>query len=251
MVAKVLKNTLRRFGVDLVRYRPQPPFPPDFSPRDVEIMRMVRPYTMTSPERLFALMQAIQYVVTANIPGSIVECGVWRGGSMMAAAQTLRDCQATDRDLYLFDTYEGMVEPTAADVTLSNKVAAATFAQTKITDDSSAWCNASLAEVSGNIAKVGYPTERLHLIKGKVEETIPDAAPAQIALLRLDTDWYESTRHEFIHLYPRLVSGGVLILDDYGHWQGARKATDEFLAAEGVHLLLNRIDYTGRIAIKP
>jgi hypothetical protein len=74
--------------------------------------------------------------------------------------------------------------------------------------------------------------------------------PEQIAVLRLDTDFYESTRHELRHLYPRLVHGGVLIIDDYGHWAGARKAVDEYIAEEGIRLLLNRIDYTGRIAIK-
>lgn len=251
MLPQILKNTLRRFGVDLVRYRPQPPFPPDFSPREVEIIRSVTPYTLTSAERLFALIQAVRYVLTANIPGSIVECGVWRGGSMMAAAQVLQDYQVSDRDLYLFDTYEGMVEPTAVDVTLSNKLAVDAFAKRKITTSSSDWCNASFDEVRENMAKTGYATDRIHLVKGKVEDTVPQAAPETIALLRLDTDWFESTRHELLHLYPRLVSGGVLILDDYGHWQGARKATDEFLAAEQIHLLLNRIDYTGRICIKP
>ena len=72
--------------------------------------------------------------------------------------------------------------------------------------------------------------------------------PERIALLRIDTDWYESTRHELVHLYPRLSPGGVLIIDDYGHWQGARKAVDEYFQAG---LFLNHIDYTGRLAIKP
>ena len=77
----------------------------------------------------------------------------------------------------------------------------------------------------------GYPEEQLHFVRGPVEQTIPDEAPEHLALLRLDTDWYESTRHELEHLFPRLVPGGVLILDDYGHWDGARKAVDEFFAA--------------------
>jgi len=74
--------------------------------------------------------------------------------------------------------------------------------------------------------------------------------PGKIALLRLDTDWYESTAHELKHLYPLLVPGGVIIIDDYGHWEGARKAVDEYITAEKLPLLLNRIDYTGRIGIK-
>jgi hypothetical protein len=90
----------------------------------------------------------------------------------------------------------------------------------------------------------------VRFVKGLVEDTLPSSAPESIALLRLDTDWYESTRHELIHLFPRLVSGGVLILDDYGHWQGARKALDEYFEEHGVKMLLNRIDYSARIGVK-
>ena len=90
----------------------------------------------------------------------------------------------------------------------------------------------------------------MRFVPGRVEETIPEAAPERIAVLRLDTDWYESTRHELEHLFPRLAVGGVLIIDDYGHWQGARRAVDEYLAASGARLLLSRIDYTGRMAVK-
>ena len=100
------------------------------------------------------------------------------------------------------------------------------------------------------VLSTGYPAERLHLVHGPVEETLPARAPEEIALLRLDTDWYESTRHELVHLYPRLADGGVLIIDDYGHWEGARRAVDEYFATEAPSLMLNRVDYTARIAIK-
>ena len=90
----------------------------------------------------------------------------------------------------------------------------------------------------------------VRLVKGKVEDTVPKNAPEKIALLRLDTDWYESTRRGLVHLFPRLVPGGVLIIDDYGHWQGARKAVDEYIAGNQVKILLNRVDYTGRIGVK-
>jgi len=88
------------------------------------------------------------------------------------------------------------------------------------------------------------------LVAGAVEDTLPDRAPMEIALLRLDTDWYASTKHELETLYPRLVSGGVLMLDDYGHWTGCRKAVDEYFAANAPAPLLNRIDYTARVATK-
>ncbi len=95
-----------------------------------------------------------------------------------------------------------------------------------------------------------YPEDRLHFVQGPVEETLPDAAPPELALLRLDTDWYESTLHELEHLYPRLAPGGILIIDDYGHWEGCRRAVEEYFARNPPMPLLQRIDYTGRLAVK-
>jgi len=111
-------------------------------------------------------------------------------------------------------------------------------------------CAASQAEVERAVYGTGYARDKIHFVSGPVEETIPAQAPATIALLRLDTDWYESTRHELLHLYPRLAPGGVNIVDDYGHWRGARQAVDEYLAENQIGLLLHRIDYTGRIGVK-
>jgi len=114
--------------------------------------------------------------------------------------------------------------------------------------DATIRCYSPLEEVKRNMEATGYPPAQISYIKGKVEDTLPAEAPAQIAVLRLDTDWYESTRHELVHLYPRLSPGGVLIIDDYGYWTGARKAVDEYFRDS---LFLGRIDDTGRIAIKP
>jgi hypothetical protein len=113
------------------------------------------------------------------------------------------------------------------------------------------WCYAGIDEVRRNMASTGYPTERVHLAKGPVETTIPDQAPSgAIALLRLDTDWYESTRHELTHLFPLLGEGGILIVDDYGHWEGARKAVDEYLGGLARNFYMHRIDYSGRLLVK-
>jgi O-methyltransferase len=223
---------------------------PDVPEADLAIYRAVEPYTMTSPERIYALIQAVQYLAENEIPGAMVECGVWKGGSMMAAALTLLRLGKRDRDLYLFDTFEGMPQPGARDVAYDGRSAAIDFDRTRTSADSSDWCNAPMQAVREALQSTGYPESRIHLVKGKVEDTIPGAAPAVIALLRLDTDWYESTRHELEHLFPRLSEGGVIIIDDYGHWQGARQATDEYLARTRVRLLLNRIDYTARIGVK-
>ena len=109
---------------------------------------------------------------------------------------------------------------------------------------------ASLEDVKKNLTASGYPPERIHYIQGKVEDTIPDTAPTQICMLRLDTDWYESTRHELAHLYPLLSRHGVLVIDDYGHWQGARQAVDEYFAARPEPVYLHRVDYTARLVVR-
>ncbi len=224
-------------------------FPLDFEAADIELCRRVGPYTMTTPARIYALVRAVEYVSARAIPGALVECGVWRGGSMMAVALTLLRLGITDRDLYLFDTFSGMTAPTDEDVERSGTRAADLLAEES--RDSDVWAIASIDEVREAVFSVGYPQERIHFVQGPVEETLPANAPDGIALLRLDTDWYSSTKHELVHLFPRLAAGGVLILDDYGYWQGARRAADEYMSENEVPLLLNRIDNTARMAVKP
>jgi O-methyltransferase len=212
-------------------------FDPEFEPTYTRC----RPYTMTSAERMYALWQAIGYIATREIPGAFVECGVWRGGSSMLAALRLQEL-ADERALYLFDTFVGMTEPGEADTPEEHSRWRALQR-----DDRNEWCYASRAEVELNMLSTGIAAERLQLVEGPVEDTLPDHAPERIAVLRLDTDFYESTRHELEHLYPRLSTGGVLIVDDYTEHRGARRAVDEYL---GGQLLLNRIDHTGRLAVK-
>ncbi len=247
-----LREVLRRFGIDVVRYPRdgRPPRLPDIDAAAARTIEVVRPFTMTSSERLYALIQAVRYVSAASVPGDLVECGVWRGGSMMAAARTLIECGDAKRELYLFDTFEGMSAPSEYDIAPDGSSAAALLSSSDRTDPNSAWCYATQEDVDAAMAGTGYPRGHIHLVKGKVEDTIPLGAPARIAILRLDTDWYESTRHELEHLYPRLSPGGVLIIDDYGHWAGCRRAVDEYFAARTMPLLLNRVDYTGRVAVK-
>jgi hypothetical protein len=202
------------------------------------------PYTLTQIERLYSLYKATEYVQVHGIPGAITECGVWLGGSVMAAAETLHHLGCTDREFYLFDTFTGMTAPTKFDVDLTG-VEQTTLPQLVLNWDS------CIEQTKANLRKTPYPFDKFHFLQGPVEETIPEGAPGRIALLRLDTDWYESTRHELEHLYPRLVSGGVLIIDDYGHYRGARKAVDEYFAGRKEKILLQRVDYTARMAIKP
>jgi hypothetical protein len=223
---------------------------PDVPDDVLAILESVRPYTMTSPQRLMALCDAVSYVSRQKVPGDIVECGVWRGGSMMAAALILGRHEDWQRCLWLYDTFDGMSEPAECDEDYAGNAARQLLAEQDKFDTASVWCWSPLEQVRKNLATTGYPAEQIRFVPGRVEDTIPSRLPDRISLLRLDTDWYASTRHELEHLYPRLSHGGVLIIDDYGHWQGCRRAVDEYFANRGIRILLNRIDYTGRIAIK-
>jgi len=195
-------------------------------------------------------MRAVDYVSKYQIPGDFVECGVWKGGSSMIMAEKLKSMGQTKTQLYLYDTYEGMSEPTLMDKSIDGRSADEQLAAANKDEATSVWCYSTLEEVEQNVLSTGYPAANLHFVKGKVEDTIPQTMPDKIALLRLDTDWYESTKHELIHLFPRLVVGGILIIDDYGHWEGCRKAVDEYFAEHKTQIFLSRIDYTGRIAVK-
>jgi O-methyltransferase len=225
-------------------------WPEDLSHADVAILRRAAAFTLTSASRQVALLEAVRYVVQRNIPGAFVECGVWRGGSAMIIAMALVEAGVLDRDLYLCDTYDGMTPPTDLDRSLDGRTAREQLAVESRDDASSVWCRVSLEEVRRNMASTGYPMERIHLVAGPVEHTIPAHAPAAVALLRLDTDWYASTRHELHHLFPRVSPNGIVILDDYGHWQGVRRAVDEYLQGCPSHYLMHRLDYTGRLLIK-
>jgi hypothetical protein len=222
----------------------------DIADEDLDIILSVNGLTMVAPERLHAFLEATRHVVKHGLPGAIVECGVWRGGATVAAIRALQRMGVTDREIYLYDTFEGMNEPGVHDVRHDGEPAILKFNRLRIDRDRSDWCRADLEGVQQAVLATGYPAKRIHFIKGKVEETIPGRAPKQIAVLRLDTDWYESTRHELEHLFPRLVSGGLLLLDDYGYWQGARRAVDEYLEANQDPLFLARCDDTGRVGVK-
>jgi len=209
------------------------------------------PYSMTSWERLYNLYSSVRYIIRGNVPGDFVECGVWRGGSMMMVALTLLALGCTDRRLLLFDTFEGLPKPDEAlDVDIWGNRGIDGWRPHRKTDQSSDWAYASLEEVRTNIESTGYPMDQVFLVKGMVEDTLHAEAPITIAMLRLDTDWYSSTRHELEQLYPRLSPNGILILDDYGHFQGARKAADDYFQTVDMAPLLTRVDYAGRVAIK-
>jgi O-methyltransferase len=244
------------------RDSPEAPAQPQHDPHlvcvsdeDRAIIARALPYSMTGEARMLALVDAVRYCVRRGVQGAFAECGVWRGGSVLAMILTLQSLGVADRRLYLYDTFEGMTAPTEHDISPIDAPALETWTEARGNDERP-WDTLfspeffQEAEVRKLLLGTGYPEDLLTFVRGPVEETLPRERPDELALLRLDTDWYESTKHELEHLYPRLAPGGVLIIDDYGHWQGARKATDEYLASIEAHLLLHRIDYTARIAIK-
>ena len=223
----------------------------DLEPEFLDLYERCREQTMTSIERMYALYSATRYVIDNNIRGDFVECGVWRGGSVMLIAATLLQFGRHDRKIWLYDTFSGMTAPSADDTqSMSGRPATAILAEHAKTADDPFWGIAPRFVVDTNLRTTGYPLSNVEIIEGDVLSTIPLNVPAEIALLRLDTDWYASTRHELEHLYPRVAYGGVVIVDDYGYWSGARKATDEYFARLPSRPLLNRIDYTGRVAVK-
>ncbi|MFW6116817.1 MAG: TylF/MycF/NovP-related O-methyltransferase, partial [bacterium] len=201
-------------------------------------------------ERVNALIEAVRYIVDNEIRGALVECGVWKGGSVMAIALALKELGDEGRELYLYDTFSGMSAPTAGDVSIFGTIAKNEYSRISDSTPPVDWCLCPLKEVKQNVFSTGYPEDKIHFVEGKVETTIPQVTPSRISLLRLDTDWYESTKHELIHLFPLVERGGVMIVDDYGHWAGAKRAVDEYIQENNLCVLLNRIDYTGRIAVK-
>lgn len=243
MFKRLIKTALSYLGYELNKQGFQPP---TWNISEQALINSVSSYTLTSPERIIALRDATHYVVHNKIEGDFVECGVWRGGSIMVILKTLLALGVRDRTVRLFDTFDGMTKPTKEDRDFNGNLASDLLAAEERTG--AMWARATLEDVKQNVLSVGYPEEKIIFVKGDVLSTLPSHVPDKIALLRLDTDWYASTKHEMIHLYPRLSKHGVLLIDDYGHFQGAKQAIDEYF--NGSHPLLHRIDYTGRAAIK-
>ena len=208
--------------------------------------------TMTTFERLASLWEQVRYLDRYGIAGDLVECGVWKGGSvgLMALAHLAGGAPPT-RTLHLFDSFAGLPEPRAeVDGETALRYAGSRGAGrlepieqcVGPLDD-----NRRLLE-----GEIGYPPELLRYHVGWFEHTLPLDAPAlgPIALLRLDGDWYESTRIVLAHLYAKVAPGGVVVVDDYGHWEGCRRAVDEFLRDLPEPVLLHHIDYTSRYWLK-
>lgn len=243
----LIKTIFAQFGYEIRSGRVEDRYF-DFDKPFFDMFEKCNVYTKTPLDRMYALYKAIEYICSNNIPGAFVECGVWKGGSCMLAAYAFKHYGDTDRKIVMYDTFEGTTEPTGIDVQARTGVSANALLVGKNKERFIAY--APLDEVKENMRKTRYPEDQLLFVKGPVEHTIPSSIPGRIALLRLDTDWYESTFHELKHLYPLLSHGGVIILDDYGAFEGARKAVDEYFTEYEPMPLLNRVDFACRIGVK-
>ena len=247
-VAREMDKGFRKlFAPRNVRELP-PEWPVDFTEFSKVLWRTVAPYTMTSKERVISLEAAVRYLCAYDIAGDIVECGVAAGGSVMAIAFTLIDLGRFDRRLWLYDTFEGMLAPTKHDVGRFNQPAMRLF--NKRHNLEGGWIKFSVDEVRTNVFSTGYPKEKFKFVRGKVEKTLQKMSPEKIALLRLDTDWYESTKSEMEKLFPRVAPGGLILLDDYYRWMGSRKAVDDYISQNGIRIFWSRIDDHSVIGVK-
>lgn len=248
---KLIQKTLNFFGYEIKKNTPV--IPPEFNKRDIEIFEYVynKNLTMIGVERMFSNMFLVKNIINNEIEGDFVECGVWKGGSTLLV-KLLFDEYNINKKVWLFDTFEGMTKPNEFDFHIKNSSQAIGKYLKKKNNGYVDWCYSSLDEVKNNFKVAGVNLDNCMFIKGDVIETIPmeENNIKNISFLRLDTDWYDSTKCELDYLYPKITEKGFLAVDDYGHWNGSRKAVDEYYKQNQVKPFVHPIDYSGRIFIK-
>lgn len=251
-VKKAVKAAFRAAGIE-VRRPPAPPgLPVEFDEPEREIFAYIRAHglSMVSDERLYATILACRHVIQQQIPGDFVECGVFKGGNAIIAAALFK-AYGVQRRVWLFDTFLGMTKPTEHDRESSTGQEAIVEYSEKDRGSFNEWVYCPLDQVRAHFEAAGLLSDKVVFVQGDVLQTLRQSElPDQISVLRLDTDWYESTKIELEVLYPRLSVGGVLLIDDYGHFSGAQQATDEYFSGGVARPLLNYTDYTGRVGVK-
>lgn len=250
-----IQSVFNLLGFQVVRRDPEPDslFPVEIEEEDRKLLRYVidNNLSMVSPEGLYSTLSAAKYVCENGVEGDFVECGVWRGGNAIIAAEIFLRYKS-DKKVFLFDTFSGMSEPSSEDRGLLDGQLAIAQYQDSDKGTHNEWCYASLQEVRGNFANRNLLHQNVIFIQGDVAATLNEGKnlPDSISILRLDTDWYESTKLELETLFPRVSIGGCLIVDDYGFWSGSRKATDEYFKTQKTKPLFHATDFTRRIGVK-
>jgi len=261
---KALRSLLEAAGLRRARAdRPPRPLGYDFEAEAMELIGVIRSHTMTTIPRLVTLYQQVRYCETTGLTGAFVECGVWKGGAIgLMALANLRH-GAVRRDLHLFDAYTEICEPDA------QVDGARAVQETRKWTDGKGGSEGRLCPLIGFYdtmggpgtlednrrlleGTIGYPPERIHYHQGWFQDTVPTVAPTigPIAILRLDGDWYASTKICLDYHYDHVVSGGIVIIDDYATYDGCRKAVDQFIAARGLKIFLSHVDKDCRYWIK-
>ena len=249
---KFIKKCLKKLGYEIKKSNKNQDFynfPPEITLIDKEAIKQSEEFSMTGRLRMWSLIQSIKYVIKNNIEGDIVECGVWRGGNLILSQKILASLGINKKKIYGFDTFEGMTEPQDIDIDMHGRKSSDLMSKTKkINNQKDIWAYCDFETVSKNIEN-NTTFNSINLIKGDVKNTLIDNnLPKKISILRLDTDWYESTKIELEKLYPLLSTGGILIIDDYGQFKGCKKAVDEFFADN--KLFFHYIDYSCRLIVK-
>jgi uncharacterized protein YpiB (UPF0302 family) len=249
----MLKKVLFSAGFNLTRVSNSANKPVELSKDENKIIDYVRANNLSMCTTLNLQQTAIacKYIVINKIPGDFVECGVYRGGNALIAAKIF-DMHKINKKVYLFDTFSGMTKPTKYDLRISDNSSMLTKYLSLRQKDHTDWAYASIEEVKENFKKAKLLKDNIVFVKGEVEKTLDQSSniPNSISFLRLDTDWYQSTKKELDILYDKLVSGGILVIDDYGHFSGARKAVDEYFKKHSPAPFLSLIDNSARIGLK-
>ena len=250
---KIVKKFLRSLNYDLVKFKKvSRSYPAELTSAECEIIEYIleNNLTMASFERLLATLMTCKYVITNDIEGDFVECGVWRGGNSIVAAEMIK-LYGSDKMVWLYDTFAGMTQPTEVDIDLQGIKAYEEYDSSKMNGYNKMYY-ASLDDVKEQFRIRNLLELNVRFIQGDVAVTLNSEhlLPKKISVLRLDTDWYESTKVELEILYPKLSVGGCLIVDDYGHWEGSRRAVDEYFNSFKPKPYFQYIDYTGRLILK-
>jgi hypothetical protein len=261
MVKASIKTLLGGFGLEVIRKsnigNETCGFFNDFDREANEKIEIVRQHTMLPYTRLYSLYDQAVYCETEDIPGSFVECGTWKGGAVgLMALANLAHGQAR-RHIHLFDSFVGIPEPDEAvdgPKAINEAKQAGGGTQGRLEALTGLYESAGTLEDNRQLLEVTirYDPGYLHYHQGWFQDTLPRKAgqTGEIAILRLDGDWYASTKVCLEYLFHRVVSGGFVIIDDYGRYDGCKKAVDEFLRSEGIRTYLHRIDSEGRYLVK-
>ncbi len=251
-IRRFLKLIGRSFGleVSVIRDKGQESFPGYVEDEFKVLYKKYCHLSMVPWSGCYSVYRSIDYILKAKIEGDIVECGVWKAGCAAFMMEMLKNRGETGRSIWLYDTFEGMTVPGEKD----KHFAGAKFAPDefeKREKKGEKWSYAPLDLVKDTLSMTGYPDDKVEIVKGDVLQTLKTRTPKKIALLRLDTDWYDSTKMEMESLFPLLIKDGVFLCDDYGAWKGSYDAVHEYFEAQNIKMYL-QVDafYGGACGIK-